>query len=192
MNVSAESECWTFGALVLAQAIRSRRTSSREVMMAHLDRIQRVNPELNAVTRVMADAALAAADQADIVLASGAQVGQLHGVPISVKENIDVAGSPTTHGVVAFADALPEFDSPQVASLRAAGAIVLARTNLPEFALRWHTDNDLHGATKNPWNLALTPGGSSGGGGGAPANGATPTGVGDREGRGPPRAPPRT
>ncbi len=145
MNVSSQSELWTFGARALAQAIRSRRTSSREVMMAHLDRIQRVNPELNAVTRVMADAALAAADQADIVLASGAQVGQLHGVPISVKENIDVAGSPTTHGVVAFADALPEFDSPQVASLRAAGAIVLARTNLPEFALRWHTDNDLHG-----------------------------------------------
>jgi amidase len=150
--------------------------------MEHIDRIRRVNPELNAVTRVMADAALEAADQADRLRASGAQVGRLHGLPISVKENIDVVGSPTTQGVVALADAFPEVDSPQVASLRAAGAIVLARTNLSEFALRWHTDNALHGATKNPWNPALTPGGSSGGEAVALATGMTPLGLGNDDG----------
>lgn len=182
METASTSELWAFGARALAEAITARRASSREVVKAHLDRIQVVNPELNAVTRVMADVALEAADRADRLLASGAQVGRLHGVPISVKENVDVLGSPTTHGVVALADAFPKADSPQVASLRAAGAIVFARTNLPEFALRWHTDNALHGATKNPWNPALTPGGSSGGEAVALATGMTPLGLGNDDG----------
>jgi amidase len=182
MEIASKSELWSFGARALAEAIRSGQTSSREVVTAHLDRIQEVNPKLNAVTRVMAESALEAADQADRRLASGAQVGRLHGVPISVKENVDVAGSPTTQGVVALADAFPETDSPQVAALKAAGAIVFARTNLPEFALRWHTDNDLHGATRNPWNQALTPGGSSGGEAVALATGMTPLGLGNDDG----------
>jgi amidase len=182
MEIASKSELWSLGARALADAIRSGQASSREVMTAHLDRIKDVNPELNAVTRVMADEALAAADQADRLLASGAQVGRLHGVPISVKENVDVVGSPTTHGVVALADAFPDMDSPQVAALKAAGAIVFARTNLPEFALRWHTDNDLHGATRNPWNPALTPGGSSGGEAVALAVGMTPLGLGNDDG----------
>ena len=182
MKIASTTELWSFGAGALADAIKSGRASSREVMTAHLERIEAVNPELNAVTRVMADAALEAADQADRLLASGAQAGRLHGVPVSVKENVDVIGSPTTHGVVALADAFPDRDSPQVAALKAAGAIVFARTNLPEFALRWHTDNDLHGATKNPWNTALTPGGSSGGEAVALATGMTPLGLGNDDG----------
>ena len=182
MGVSSPTELWSLGAGALAGVIKARQASSREVVTAHLDRIELINPELNAVTRVLADSALKAADEADRRLASGSQLGRLHGVPISVKENIDVVGSPTTHGVVALANAYPPADAVQVASLRAAGAIVLARTNLPEFALRWHTDNDLYGATKNPWNPALTPGGSSGGEAVALATGMTPLGLGNDDG----------
>ena len=172
------TELWSLGAGQLAEEIRSRRVSSREVIAAHLDRIEKINPRLNAVVNVLAESALEAADRADAAAASG----PLHGVPISIKENIDVAGSPTTHGVVALSNSYPQEDSAQVAALRAAGAIVLARTNLPEFALRWHTDNELHGPTLNPWNPGLTPGGSSGGEAVAIATGMSPLGVGNDDG----------
>jgi amidase len=95
----------------------------------------------------------------------------LHGVPCTVKENIDVAGTPTTQGVAALADAIATSDAPTVARMRAAGAIPFARTNLPDFGLRVHTHSQLHGLTRNPWNPAVTAGGSSGGEASALASG---------------------
>jgi amidase len=170
---------WGAGAGELAAAIRERRASSREVVEAHLGRIEEVNPRVNAVTRVLAEEALRAADEADRRLAAGDEVGPLHGVPLTVKENVDLAGHPTTQGVAALARAVPPVDAPHVAHLRAAGAIPIGRTNLPDFALRWHSDNALYGATRNPWDPTRTAGGSSGGEGVALATGMTPLGVGN-------------
>jgi amidase len=125
---------------------------------------------------------LKAADKADRLIANGGRAGALQGVPMSVKENIDVAGLPTTHGVRTLSEAVAIDDSPQVANLKAEGAIVIARGNLPEFALRWDTDNELYGPTINPWNKLLTPGGSSGGDAVAVATGMVPLGLGNDDG----------
>src|SRR5207247_3691156 len=102
--------------------------------------------------------------------------------PVSVKENVDVAGTATTWGVAAMKDAVAHVDAPLVDHLRRAGAIPLSRGNLPDFALRWHTDSALMGATRNPWDRARTPGGSSGGEAVALATGMTPLGVGNDSG----------
>jgi len=166
-------------ATALAQSIRDKELSSREVVQTHLDRIDAVNGQVNAITVVMADEALALADAADRAVANGDDLGPLHGVPFTVKENIDLAGTATTEGVPAFAEAIPPVDAPQIVQIRAAGAIPIARTNLPEFGLRWHTDNDLRGPTRNPWNPARTPGGSSAGEAVALATGMTPLGMGN-------------
>lgn len=173
------TELWQKSATELAQAIRTGEVSSREVVQAHLDRIAAVNQQVNAITQVLAEEALAMADAADAAVAAGEALGPLHGVPFTVKENIDLTGAATTNGVPAFAQAIPPVDSPQIAQIKRAGAIPLARTNLPEFGLRWHTDNALHGATRNPWNPALTPGGSSGGEAVALATGMSPLGMGN-------------
>lgn len=157
------SELWRWTAIDLAQAIKHRAVSSREVVQANLDRIAAVNPAVNAVVDVLADEALAAADQADAAVKSGAPTGILHGVPVTVKVNVDQRGCATTNGVVAFRDVIAESDSPPVANLRKAGAVIIGRTNTPAFSHRWFTSNDLHGATRNPWDAKLTPGGSSGG-----------------------------
>ena len=172
-------ELWQRGALELAGMIRSKEVSSREVLDAHLARIEQVNPAVNAVVRVLADEARAAADSADAAVGRGDELGVLHGVPITVKENIDVAGTPTTSGVVMLADAVSPVDAPIVARMRAAGAIPFARTNLPDLGLRVHTDSSLHGLTRNPWNAERTAGGSSGGEGSALASGMTPLGLGN-------------
>ncbi len=173
------TELWRMGASDLAQAIREKKVSSREVIEAHLARIDAVNPAVNAVTVVLAESARAAADAADNALAAGKPLGPLHGVPVTVKENIDVVGSATTQGLVAFKDALPACDAPHIKQLRAAGAVILARTNLPDVGLRFHTDNALRGATKNPWDAGRTTGGSSGGEAAALATGMTPLGMGN-------------
>ncbi|MCK9520896.1 MAG: amidase [Dehalococcoidia bacterium] len=172
-------ELWRHGASELATMIRERQVRAREVLEAHLSRIEQVNPKLNAVTVVLGDEAMAAAEVADRAVEAGEPLGALHGVPLSVKENIDLAGSATTQGLVAMAEAIPPLDAPHIAQLRAAGAIPFARTNLPDFGLRWHTDNALRGATKNPWDARVTPGGSSGGEAVALATGMTPLGVGN-------------
>jgi amidase len=166
---------WSKGAGELAELIRTRQVSSREVVQAHLDRIDAVNGAVNAVTVALADTALAAADEADRTPGSG----PLHGVPFTIKENIDIVGSATTNGVPAFAEALPPVDAPIVTRMKAAGAIPLARTNLPEMALRVATDNPLRGRTNNPWDLGRVAGGSSGGEGVALATGMTPIGLGN-------------
>lgn len=173
---------WSNGALELARMIARRETTSRSVIEAHLDRIGQLNPQLNAVVELMADGALAAADAADRAVTRGAQLGPLHGVPCTVKINVDVAGSARSSGVLALADAIPPSDSPDVARLREAGAIVLGRTNMPDFGPRWHTDNALHGATVNPRGRDLSPGGSSGGEAAAIATGMSPLGVGNDSG----------
>lgn len=172
-------ELWRLGAVDLARAIRERRVSSREVVQAHLDRIAVVNGRVNAVTVVLRDEALRAAAAADKALAGGATPGPLHGVPMTVKENIDLAGSPTTQGIAAFKDAVPPREAPHVTQLKRAGAIPIARTNMPDFALRWYTDSSLRGATLNPWHAGHTPGGSSGGDAVALATGMTPLGLGN-------------
>jgi len=172
-------ELWQLGATDLAGAIRTRQVTSREVLEAHLARVAAVNPQVNAVTTVLEAQARAAADAADVALRRGDATGPLHGVPVTVKVNIDVAGSPTTDGMPAFAGAIPERDAPLIARLRAAGAIPFARTNMPDLGLRWHTDSALHGATRNPWDPAVTPGGSSGGEAVAVATGMSPLGIGN-------------
>src|SRR5690242_16146842 len=134
------SDLWRKGAVELAAMIRDREVSSREVVQAHLDRIEAVNPQLNAIVRLLSEEALAAADAADRAVADGAELGSLHGVPCTVKENIDLAGTPTTQAVRALAEAVAPVDAPQVERLRAAGAIPLGRTNLPDFGLRVHTE----------------------------------------------------
>ncbi len=173
------TELWQLGALELAKTIRSGEASSREVVEAHLARVDRCNGHLNAVVRLLADEALVAADAADAAVARGDELGRLHGVPCSVKENIDVAGTPTTNGVVALAEAVATIDSPTVERMRAAGAIPFARTNLPDLGLRVHTHSQLHGLTRNPWNPDVTAGGSSGGEASTIASGMSPIGIGN-------------
>jgi amidase len=173
-------ELWRMSASDLADAILARKVSAREAVAAHLRRIEAVNPTVNAITTLLAEQALAAAGALDDQLArSGTVAGALHGVPFTVKENIDVAGSATTEGVSALAAYVPAQDAPHIAQARAAGAIAIARTNLPDFGLRWHTDNALRGATRNPWDASRTPGGSSGGEAVALATGMTPLGMGN-------------
>jgi amidase len=173
------SELWQLGALELAAKIRAREVSSREVVEAHLARVDSVNPHLNAVVRRLDDEALAAADLADKAVANGDSLGTFHGVPITVKENIDVAGTPTTQGILALADAVSPTDAPTVERMRAAGAIPFARTNMPDLGFRVHTHSSLHGLTRNPHHPGRTAGGSSGGEGAAIAAGMSPLGLGN-------------
>ncbi|MCP1971689.1 amidase [Bradyrhizobium elkanii] len=171
MDTRRENELWSWSAVDLARAIATRAISSREAVQSSLDRIAEVNPALNAIVAVLADEALAAADAADVAVKSGAELGVLHGVPVTIKVNVDQRGCATTNGVVAFRDVIATEDSPVVANLRKAGAVIVGRTNTPAFSHRWFTNNDLHGATYNPWSRRLTPGGSSGGAASAVASG---------------------
>jgi amidase len=173
------SETWQMSATELAQRIAKRELSSVEVVNAHLARIDAVNPALNAIVKVLRDEARAEAAAADKRLAAGDKVGPLHGVPFTVKENIDMAGLPTTWGVPALAQAIVPADAPIVERMRAAGAIPIGRTNLPDMALRIHTVSSLHGLTGNPWHPNRTAGGSSGGEASALASGMTPIGLGN-------------
>jgi len=151
--------------------IRGGKVSCREAVAAALARLDAVNPRINAVVRPLHEQALAEATAADAALARGARVGPLHGVPVTTKVNVDQTGCPTDNGVVAFKSMMATRDNPVVANLRRAGGIVIGRTNTPAFSMRWFTDNALHGPTRNPWDPARTPGGSSGGGAAATAAG---------------------
>ncbi len=172
-------ELWRRSARELAHLIANRQVTSREVVEAHLKRIDEVNPHLNAIVRRLDDRALASADEADAAVRRGDPLGPLHGVPFTVKENIDVAGTPTTSAIPALAEAYASNDAPVVERMRAAGGVVLARTNLPDMGLRIHTDSSLHGLTRNPWDPDRTAGGSSGGEGSALASGMSPIGLGN-------------
>ncbi|MBV9141578.1 MAG: amidase [Pseudonocardiales bacterium] len=157
----------------LAEAIRARELSSRELLEAYLDRIDRLDGEVNAVVTLDVERARAAALAADEATARGELVGPLHGLPITVKDAIETAGIRSTGGAVELAEHVPARDAPAVARLRRAGAIVFGKTNLP----RWSTDvqsyNELFGTTCNPWQLDRVPGGSSGGAAAAVACGFT-------------------
>ncbi|MEM9623008.1 MAG: amidase family protein [Pseudomonadota bacterium] len=172
------TELWQLGAGQIIYAIQNRKASSREVVESHLERIGEINPALNAITVVLEETALDAADLADKNTAKGAP-SPLCGIPITIKENQDVAGSATTLGLTPLKNAIATSDSPHIAALRQAGAIPIARTNMPEFGMRWHTTNGIYGPTLNPRDQNLTPGGSSGGEAAAIASGMSPLGIGN-------------
>lgn len=154
-----------------AALIGRREVSAREVTAAALARIDARNPALNAIVQHMPDEALAAADAVDAALRRGEDAGPLAGVPVTIKVIVDQTGHATTNGLVTQRNLIAAEDNPVVANLRRAGAVIVGRTNTPAFSLRWFTRNGLHGATKNPIDPSLTPGGSSGGAGAAVATG---------------------
>lgn len=163
---------WT--ARALAAAIRRRELSCREVVSWHLDRIATINPRINAIVSLRPEPALAEADRADRAMARGEGMGPLHGLPIAIKDLEDTAGIRTTYGSTLFAEHVPTADSLLAGRLRAAGAIVIGKSNTPEFGTGSHTFNDVFGATRNPWALERSAGGSSGGAAAALAAGLLP------------------
>ena len=162
----------------MARAVREKSVSAVELTGAVLSRIERLNPQLNAYCTLMADSAREAAVEADEQLARGEQPGPLHGVPISIKDNLYVRNCRTTFGSKLHEHDITGEDAPITERLKDAGAIILGRTNSPEFGWKGVTDNPVFGITRNPWNLELTPGGSSGGGSAAVAAGLGPIGIG--------------
>ena len=162
----------------LAALIRTKQISSREVVQAHLDRIAVVNTKVNAIVTLLANDALKGADAADKAVKDGAELGLLHGVPFTIKDAIDTAGVLTQRASRIFAGNVPTKDATVVTRFKAAGAIPLAKTNLPEFSAWQETDNLVTGLSRNPWNLDRTPGGSSGGESAAIAAGLSPIGIG--------------
>ena len=161
----------------LAKMIRTREVSSVEVVKSHLNRIDALNPSINAVVTVAANA-LANAEAADAAVQRGEQLGPLHGVPFTVKDSIDTAGILTQRGSPIFQGRIPDHDATSVARMKKAGAILLAKTNLAEFSYWIESDNLLSGRSNNPWDLTRTPGGSSGGESAAIASGMSPLGLG--------------
>ena len=162
---------WQWTAVQTAAAIRNGAISAEEAVKAHVERMHAVNPRLNAVVVDLSAEAIKAARAADRARAKGADLPPLHGVPITIKENVDFEGRPNPNGVPAQMSIIAPSDSPVVRNLKKAGAIVLGLTNTPEFSFRAFTDNPLHGLTLNPWDEAITCGGSSGGAGAAVAAG---------------------
>ena len=162
---------WT--AVDQARAIAERRLSSSELLELVAARIDSLDPSVNAVCTLDLDAARAAARRADDQTASGAALPPLHGLPMTVKDAIATAGMRSTGGAVALRDFVPSTDAAAVARLRAAGAIVIGKTNLPEWSGDWQSFNEMFGTTNNPWDVTRTPGGSSGGAAAAVATGMT-------------------
>ena len=158
----------------LASLIRSRAVSPVEVLDAHLAEIERLNPKLNAIVTLAADQARVAARAAEEAVMRGATLGPLHGLPVGIKDVTVTAGIRTTFGSPLFKDNVPDEDAEVVRRLKSAGAIVLAKTNTPEFATGANTVNEVFGATRNPWNPELSPAGSSGGSAVAVATGMLP------------------
>jgi len=165
------TDLWRLSAVELAALVRKREVSAVQAAQSALQRLEAVNPAINAVVDHRPEAVLAQAAEVDAALARGESAGPLAGVPVTVKVNVDQAGFATTNGVTLQKDLIAERNSPVVDNLRRAGAVILGRTNTPAFSLRWFTGNALHGDTLNPRNPALTPGGSSGGAASAVAAG---------------------
>jgi amidase len=166
----------------LARAIRRKEVSSVEVVDAHYARIKEVNPTLNAVVLLTEEAARARAREADEALARGEVWGPLHGVPVTIKDAFEMAGVVSAGGTKGRAGHVPAADATGVARLKAAGAVVLGKTNTPEISLAFESDNLVYGQTKNPYDLSRTPGGSSGGEAAAIASGMSPLGLGSDAG----------
>jgi Asp-tRNA(Asn)/Glu-tRNA(Gln) amidotransferase A subunit family amidase len=176
-----EELCW-LDALELAAAIREKKVSPVEVIDAHLKRIARENPKVNAIVTLTADLARAEAKKAEESVLKGEQLGPLHGVPVLVKDNVFTKGIRTTFGSRLYEDFVPEEDAVLVERLKVAGAIVMGKTNIPEFGLVCVTDNLVFGHTGNPWDIKKTPGGSSGGAAAAVALGLSPLATGNDAG----------
>jgi amidase len=168
------SDLWRKPAHELAALVRKREISPVELLDAHLAVIDRLNPTLNAIVTLAADSARAAARTAEQVVTRGDELGAMHGLPIGIKDIVATANIRTTYGCPLYADNVPTEDAEVVRRLKAAGAIVLAKTNTPEFATGANTVNPVFGATRNPWNTALSPAGSSGGSAAAVASGMLP------------------
>jgi len=164
-------ELWRLSASEISSRVAKREISATEVTEHSLQRLQQVNPQINAVVQQMPDSALASARTVDDLLAAGEPAGILAGVPLTIKVNIDQQGFANTNGIRIQQAHMAEQDSPVVSNLREAGAIIVGRTNTPAFSMRWFTRNSLHGHTLNPRNSKLTPGGSSGGAAAAVAAG---------------------
>jgi len=175
--VAADDLTW-LPALELAALIRARKVSPVEVVDAALARIERHNPALNAYCTVTAEEARDAAQAAEVSVMTGEELGALHGVPVSIKDLVFTRRVLTTGGSRLFADHVPEEDAVSVERLKGAGAIILGKTNTPEFGHKGVTDNPLFGITRNPWSPSLTPGGSSGGAAVAAATGMGPLALG--------------
>ena len=165
------TDLWRMSATDIANAVRSKQVSAIEVTQAHLERIASVNPTINAVVQEFPDEALSAAKAVDELIAQGEEPGVLCGVPVSIKVNVDQLGQATTNGLTIQRNLIAQSDSPVVSNIRAAGGVIIGRSNTPAFSLRWFTKNDLHGQTLNPWDHSITPGGSSGGAAAAVASG---------------------
>lgn len=165
-------------AVEMARQIREKKISPVELAEAHLDKIQRLNPKLNAYVHVDPERVRREARAAAASLANKATLGPLHGVPISIKSSLDVAGMKCESGTRLRAGYIAKSDAPLVTRLRQAGAVILGVTNTPELLMAWETDNLLYGRTNSPWDLARTPGGSSGGEAAAIASGMSAGGVG--------------
>ena len=179
MTVDTASDDTLFtSATNIARAIREREVSAVEVVQAHLDRIDAVNPALNAVVALCAARALDEARAADAAIARGDALGPLHGVPMTIKDSHDAEGVVSTGGTLGRRDFVPDADATAVARMRAAGAIVLGKTNTPELTLSFETDNLVYGRTNNPYDVSRTPGGSSGGAGAIIAAGGSPLDLG--------------
>jgi Asp-tRNA(Asn)/Glu-tRNA(Gln) amidotransferase A subunit family amidase len=172
------SELTSFSAAELAARIRKKQVSIREVATAHLERIQNMNPKLNALIRVDHDDVLRQGESTERKLRAGRELGPLHGVPLSIKSSIEVAGMPFEAGTRLRAGTVAHRDASLVSRLRNAGAIIIGVSNTPELLMAWETDNLLYGRTNNPWDLACTAGGSSGGEAAAIASGCSAGGVG--------------
>nr|WP_244653710.1 amidase [Pseudomonas lutea] len=168
------SQIWRWDAVDMAGHIRMGSITSRDAVESCLERTNAVNPRLNAIVFSDPDRARLNADQADADVRSGKPLGLLHGVPVTIKLNVDVEGEATDNGVPAFKDRIAPGDSTVVSNLRKAGAINIGRTNTPPFSFRWFTENPLHGRTWNPWDEGITSGGSSGGAGVSVAAGMCP------------------
>src|SRR4051812_10925669 len=166
-----------FDATKLAELIRAREVSPVEVLKAHLDRVEEVDPRINAIV-TLAGGALEAARAAEAAVLAGEELGPLHGVPFTGKDSIDTANVLTPRGSPIFKGRVPDADATSVARLKKAGAILLAKTNLPEFSYWIESDNLLSGRSNNPWDFTRTPGGSSGGESAAIAAGMSPIGLG--------------
>ncbi len=161
------TEIWRLSATELTALTRAGDLSAEDAVSSAIERMHAVNPDLNAVVEDLGDLAKERARDLDRARVAGAPTGPLHGVPVTIKVNVDQKGHATTNGVVALKDVIAPDDAPVVSNLQKAGAIVIGRTNTPEFSFRADTDNPLYGRTHNPWGRHISPGGSSGGAGAA-------------------------
>ena len=178
-NVSSSNELVFLSASELAEKIKSHQVTSFEVVNAYLDHINKYNHPLNAIVTLDEDAAIRRAQEADAAIARGELWGPLHGVPITIKDNIATLGLKTTNSYPPTANYVPDFDASVVERLRKAGAIILGKTNLPLLAMDTQTNSPLFGVTNNPWDISRTPGGSTGGGAAAVAAGLTSLEIGN-------------